>query len=101
MAGWMAGIFGVGGLAAAASAGAAPPPMMIPGGALDARFKGAEVYLERPVPAKPPAGRACAAAAAYVDHINAGRFREAANLFADDALLLEPMRTTYRGLAEI
>ena len=89
------------GLLAVAPAVAAPPPMVVPGGTLDSRFTGAEVYVGRPEPATPPPGKACAAASAYVGHINAGRYREAANLFADDGLLLEPMRTTYRGLAEI
>jgi len=80
---------------------AAPPPMVVPGGTLDSRITGADVYLARPQRAKSPAGKACAVAESYVDLINAGRYRDVANLFADDALLLEPTRTTYRGLAEI
>lgn len=84
-----------------AGALAAPSAPTVPGGAIDTRVTGAEVYLAKPERAKPPAGRACALAQAYVDHINAGRYRDAADLFAADAILFEPTRRTYRGLAEI
>jgi hypothetical protein len=79
----------------------APPAPAVPGGPIDTRFTGAEVYLARPQRAKLPAGTACALAESYVDHINAGRFRAAADLFAADAILFEPTRRTYRGLVEI
>lgn len=92
------------GLALSASgvvAEAPPAATAIAGGALDSRFPGAEVYLAAPVRAKRPAGKACAVAEAYVDHINAGQFRAVADLFADDALLLEPSRHTYLGMVQI
>lgn len=89
-------------LASGASVAATSPPSTpIAGGALDPRFPGAEIYLEPPVRAKPPAGKACAAAARYVDLVNAGRFRDVAKLYSDDALLLEPMRSTAHGSLEI
>jgi hypothetical protein len=80
---------------------ATSPPAAIPGGVLDPRFPGADVYLTAPERAKPPAGRACEAAERYVDLVNAGRFGDVAGLFAEDALLLDPMRHTYRGSEQI
>jgi hypothetical protein len=99
----LARMMGFAGLVAAplAAADSAPAPMVAPGGVLDGRFTGAEVYLTDPERAKRPPGKACAVAEAYVDRVNAGRFRDVADLFAEDALLLEPTRTTYRGLTAI
>ena len=94
-------------LIAAALALAAAPPVQaasgpsIPGGAHDPRYPGAEVYVGVPQRAAPGEGKACAVAAAYVDGVNAGRLREVADLFADDALLLEPSRRTWRGIEQI
>lgn len=85
----------------AATAATSPQPTPIPGGKLDPRFPGAEIYLTPPMRAKPPAGKACKVAERYVDLVNAGRYNDVAALFAADALLLEPMRSTARGSLEI
>jgi len=81
-----------------AAAGAA---MTIAGGTLDPGYDKADVYLETPRSASVPPGRACALAARYVALINAGDYRGAASLFADDATFLEPMRPSLKGRAQI
>jgi SnoaL-like domain len=92
------------GLASAILIGAAPAgaaPVVIAGGALDPAYTQADVYLDTP-PAPPvPAGPACAAARAYVELHQAGRYAEVADLFSDDAALLEPSRLDVRGKAGI
>ena len=101
MARWAAGIAGLAALLGWDAARGAPPPSPTPGGPFDTNVTGAEVYVGVPQRAKRPAGKACAVAEAYVDHINSGRYRDAADLFADDGVLFEPSRRTYRGRAEI
>jgi hypothetical protein len=76
-------------------------PALIPGGVLDDRFAGQDIYRDAPFAAKAPAGKACAAAKAYVDDINAGKFGETADLFAKDALLMHPPGHIHRGVDAI
>lgn len=76
-------------------------PSIVPGGALDIQFAGPDVYLVNPVRTKPGAGKACAAAQAYVDSINAGRFGDVADLFAPNGLLLHPPGHSHIGQTEI
>lgn len=77
------------------------PPMTISGGELDPAFLDADIYLGTPESATPPAGKACAVAARYVELVNAGKYAEVAALYADDATFLEPMRPTLQGRAQI
>lgn len=86
---------------ATAPAHGAEIPVVVAGGELDPAFSGADVYLKDPKPATAPPGRACAAAREYVELVNAGRYANVAALFADDAVILEPMRATARGIGEI
>jgi len=85
-------------LGAEATSGA---PMIVPGGQLDPAFPDADVYIGTPKAAAVPAGRACAVAERYVSLINAGDYAGVAQLFADNATFLEPMRPTLRGRAQI
>jgi ketosteroid isomerase-like protein len=94
------------GLAIAAIAALSPAQaiergMVIAGGELDPAIPGADVYLTTPAIAAPPAGKACALAARYTDLVTAGKAEEVANLYADDAIILEPSRENVRGIAEI
>lgn len=76
-------------------------PMRIAGGDLDPAITDAEVYIGTPRSATPPAGRACAVAARYVETVNNGDYAATAALFADDATFVEPMRPILRGRAQI
>lgn len=80
---------------------ASEPPMIVPGGQLDPAFPHADVYIGTPKAGVAPQGRACTVAKRYVDLINAGDYAGVAQLFADDATFLEPMRPTLRGRAQI
>jgi len=76
-------------------------PITIAGGELDATITNADVYVGVPARASVPPGSACRAAGRYVDHVRAGRFVELVELFADDAVVLEPAGRTLRGRKEI
>jgi hypothetical protein len=73
----------------------------IAGGELDSSVSGADVYVGVPESASVPPGTACRVAKSYVDYIQAGRFSEVVDLFADDAVILEPTRQNVRGRARI
>jgi SnoaL-like domain len=88
-------------LMASGPAVASAPASIIPGGVLDPAIAEADIYLATPAPPRIPRGRACALAARYVALVNAGKYREVAALFADDATFLEPMRPTLHGRTEI
>ena len=88
-------------LMASGAAMASPPARMIPGGVLDPAIDDADIYLAAPAAPRIPRGRACALAGRYVALVNAGKYREVAALFADDASFLEPMRPTLHGRAQI
>ena len=75
--------------------------MVIAGGELDPAIPGAEVYLNPPASGAVPPGRACALAARYVELVSAGRAEEVADLYADDAVILEPSRENMRGIDAI
>lgn len=83
------------------SAAAAEPPVAVAGGALDPAFPGADVYLGAPRSAAVPAGPACQAARRYVELVNKGDAVAVSALYADDAIILEPMRRTIRGRPQI
>src|SRR5271156_389523 len=81
--------------APAASISAAPSGVPMPGGALDPSLSGAaDAYLTRPTTAT--AGPACRAAKAYVDLIQDGQYDKVVNLFARDAVLMEPRHSPPR-----
>jgi hypothetical protein len=84
-----------------AAANGAEPGIVIAGGALDPHFPGAETYVTEPTSARVPPGKACVAAQSYVYFINAGQLQEIAGLFGDDAVILDPMRQTVRGIAAV
>ena len=71
--------------------------MMLPGGRLDPAYPKADVYLEAPHRPTVPAVAACRVADRYVDLVNAGKYAEVADLYADDATFLEPVRPSLRG----
>jgi hypothetical protein len=73
----------------------------IAGGELDPNVSGVDVYVGVPESASIPPGAACRVAKSYVDYIQAGRYCEVADLFADDAVILEPTRQHVRGRARI
>jgi len=76
--------------------------VIIAGGELDSAFSNEEVYRGVPTSAPvPPNSRACDAAKRYVDLINDGQFAEVADLYEDDALLLEPGGAILRGKDQI
>jgi hypothetical protein len=84
----------------AAAQEAASPPLELPGGIADITPSG-EFYRGLPRPAAPMPGTACVVAQRYLELINAGRYAEVSKLFAANAVVLEPMRGTARGTAEI
>lgn len=73
----------------------------IAGGEIDETFTGADLYLGVPREAEAPPTKACTAAKNYVIYINAGRFPEVVDLFADDAAVLDPARRLMRGRSDI
>jgi hypothetical protein len=77
------------------------PPVVVAGGALDASFTGADVYVDTPRAAAAPTGRACAAAAQYVSLITEGQVAKVADLFEADAVVLDPTRRILHGRAAI
>lgn len=79
---------------------AASPPLELPGGIAETIPSG-EFYRGVPRPAAPRPGTACVVAQRYLALINAGRYGEVSKLFAANAVVLEPMRGTARGTAEI
>ncbi len=87
--------------AATTSACAEMSGIVIAGGEIDGGIEGADVYVAVPNRAEPAEGRACQAAKTYVDLINEGRFTEVADLFSDDAVILDPARRRLRGHSEI
>jgi hypothetical protein len=80
------------------------PLVVLPGGPADITATG-DYYRGVPVSAIPQPGTACIAAQRYLELVNAGRYGEIADLFAPDAVVLEPMRGpaggAARGRAEI
>lgn len=76
-------------------------PLVIGGGELDPAFPGADIYRATPGPPKVPNGRACAVARRYVELINVGNYGAVAALYGDDATLLDPMRPSLQGRAQI
>jgi hypothetical protein len=88
-------------LLAAAVPGEAAEPTHIPGGQLDPTIVGVDAYVGEPQPADPGSNRACQQAKTYVDLFQAGRFTEVANLFAADAVILDPMRLSVNGHVDI
>lgn len=75
--------------------------LTVAGGVIDPAFPNRDIYLETPVSAPVPPGRACKVAAQYVQFINRGDYMGAAALFHDDATFLEPMRPSLKGRAQI
>lgn len=70
-------------------AAAAPSNVQMPGGALDPVLLGvADAYVTRPATAR--AGAACKAASTYVDRVQARQYEKVVDLFASDAVLMEP-----------
>ena len=76
-------------------------PITIAGGELDATITNADVYVGVPARASVSPGAACRAAKSYVEHVRAGRFTEVIELFAEDAVVLEPAGGTLRSRKEI
>lgn len=80
---------------AGATAAGAAGPLPMPGGELDLSLADtADAYFARPATAA--AGPACQSAKAYVDHIQAGQYDKVVDLFAPDAVLMEPTHRTLR-----
>jgi len=75
---------------------ALPAGLRIAGGEIDDSFSGADLYLSTPREAAAPKTRACRAAKNYVVNINAGQFSRVVDLFADDAVVLDPARLRRR-----
>lgn len=84
-----------------ASEPASPPAISIPGGQLDPAYPGADVYLAKPESGIVPQTAACEAARRYVERVNDGDADGTSALFSDDAVILEPIRRTISGRAEI
>ena len=76
-------------------------PVTIAGGELDATITNADVYVGVPARASVSPGSACRAAKSYVEDVRAGRFAEIVELFAEDAVVLEPAGRTLRSRKEI
>jgi hypothetical protein len=76
-------------------------PVTIAGGELDPTITNADVYIGVPPRAGHFPGAACRATKSYVDLVRAGRFTEVVELFAENAVVLEPSGTTLRGHDEI
>jgi hypothetical protein len=76
-------------------------PVTIAGGELDPTITNADVYVSVPPRASQFPGAACRATKSYVEHIRAGRFTEVVELFAENAVVLEPSGRTLRGHDEI
>lgn len=92
----------VGVLCVPAGAMSAPADSVtVAGGTLDPAYPDADVYLGTPEAAAVPDGAACKVAARYVELVNAGDAAGAAALYSDDAVILEPVRKTIRGRAEV
>jgi len=79
----------------------ATAPLAVPGGNLDPNQKPFDVYLEAPTPAVPDSGTACGLVEQYVKLVNESSFSKVANLFAVDALLMEPNLGIARGHEQI
>jgi len=80
---------------------AASPNVTIPGGVLDGSIAGVDVYVGVPNEAAAPPGKACQAVKRYVDLVNAGQFAKVADLFQENAALLEPTGHTALGRDQI
>ena len=95
-----AALLGVGLALAIASATGAPgdeADVAVPGGRLDGSVATLDLYRDVPARAEPPPGAACQGAQRYVELVNAGRYEEVAELFEEDAVVLEPTRHRTRG----
>jgi hypothetical protein len=60
--------------------------------ALDPAYPDAEIDLDEPRVQTLPGGAACGVGERYVDLVNAQRYTELADLYAEDAMFLEPMQ---------
>jgi hypothetical protein len=89
------------GLAMMGAAMAQAKPLVAPGGLLDPAFPDADIYIGKPESPPVPPGKACEVAARYVELVNAGKYAEVAQLYADDASFLEPMRPNLQGREQI
>ena len=76
-------------------------PVAIAGGELDPAITSANVYLDVPARASHVAGAACRATQKYVELVRDGRFTEVVDLFAENAVVLEPAGGVLRGHGEI
>lgn len=91
-------------LFAASLAMAAPLPqrsggeaLAVAGGELDPAMRPRDVYKKKPVAALADPETACTVAERYVSLVNAGQYAQVADLFADDAVLMEPGGVADRG----
>jgi SnoaL-like protein len=89
-------LLGIGLTAPAISAG-----LPIAGGEIDESFTGADLYLGTPREAEAPKTKACLAAKSYIAKINAGEFPQVVELFADNAIVLDPTRRIMKGRSQI
>jgi hypothetical protein len=87
-------------LATPGAAGAAPAAV-VAGGALDPSIASMDVYLAEPIRADAPATRACQAARSYVELADGGRFAEMPELFAENAVVMDPAGRTLQGRSQI
>lgn len=79
----------------------ADAPYAVAGGTLDPAMRPRDVYLERPAPATADPNTACTVAERYVALVNAGHYKQVADLFAEDAVLMEPGGQAGRGREQI
>lgn len=86
-------------LLGAASAHSAP--VTIAGGELDATITNADIYIGIPARANVSPGAACRATKSYVERVRAGQYADIVELFAADAVVLEPAGGTLQGYKEI
>lgn len=82
-------------------ASGAERPSQVAGGALDPAARPRDVYLAKPVAAVADPQTACVVAERYVSLVNAGRYAQVPQLFAVDAVLMEPGGNSARGHEEI
>ena len=84
-------------IVAVTSAIGASAPVTIAGGALDPQVNDADVYVDTPKLSKDATGPACRVAQKYITFVQNGQFEAIAELFSDDAVVLEPTRQNVRG----
>lgn len=86
---------------AAGAANAGSANIIVPGGKLDGRVKGAEVYLDTPIEAPVPSAAACQAVKRYLEMISAGDVANVDSLFEEDATHLGALGHQLRGREQI